>query len=258
MEEILGEHNTDLAFARYLAHWREILAERIESAAGAFARAPGVTGLILAGSNGAGDPWPLSDIDLIPIVAEASLPVTLEAIERTRVAMMQSWSRQGWRTGLDIGRLYFTEREAASIGRAESMDMLELLQDDRWYFALDKAYRGRPLLDPTGDAVSLIAWLTEHRFQPEVVALRLERSAREAARSLQMARDQLSAGNRIGARAHQLKSVQWFQINRMEFWGKRDTSLGRFGTRFELKRSAITRVRSAAPSMSCATWTRSP
>ena len=220
MEEILGEHNTDRAFARYLARWREVLAERIESATDAFAQAPGVSGLILAGSNGAGDPWPLSDIDLIPIVAETSLPAALGAIEQTRVAMMGTWSKQGWRTGLDIGRLYFTDREAASIGRVGSIDALELLQDDRWYFALDKAYRGQPLLDPTGEAGSIIAWLTEHRFQPEIVALRLERSARESTRSLQMAREQLSAGNRIGALSHQLKSVQWFQINRLESWGE--------------------------------------
>jgi len=95
MEEVLGEYNTDRAFAGYLAHWREILAERIESAAGAIAQTPGVSGLILAGSNGAGNPWPLSDIDLIPIVTGASLPAVLEGIERTRSSMLAAWSQQG-------------------------------------------------------------------------------------------------------------------------------------------------------------------
>jgi len=150
MDEVLGTHNDDLEFARYLYRWREFMAARIAQAAGTFAAVPGIDGLILAGSNGAGTAWPLSDIDLIPIYQDAQLERVREAVEQVRLELMAGWSRQGWRTGLDIGRLYFTRSEVDRAAAFGDDDLPRLLQDDRWYHAIDKAYCGKALSDAGG------------------------------------------------------------------------------------------------------------
>jgi hypothetical protein len=77
-------------------------------------------------------------------------------------------------------------------------------------------------------------WFTRHRFDPAVVAERLDRSASSAIESLQDVHARLATGRRDVAFGQLLKAVQWHQIHLMESWGERDNSLGRFGTRFEL------------------------
>src|SRR5687768_16912395 len=111
MEEILGPSNTTAAFLRYLADWRAIMAARIDEAMARIAAIDGVRGLILAGSNGLGQAWPLSDIDLIPIYADDRAETVIEQVEVLRVAILDDWSTQGWRTGLDVGRLHFRTGE---------------------------------------------------------------------------------------------------------------------------------------------------
>jgi hypothetical protein len=52
--------------------WRELLDERLAEAVAELGRVQGVRGLIVGGSLGRGDPWPLSDIDLVPIYADSA------------------------------------------------------------------------------------------------------------------------------------------------------------------------------------------
>jgi hypothetical protein len=232
MEEVLGKPNDNAAFAHFLADWRAIMSDRIEEANTRIAAIDGVRGLILAGSNGIGQPWPLSDIDLIPVCDDTRADVAIEDVERVRLAILDEWSDQGWRTGLDIGRLHFHTGELETAFAVGNPDPLPLLADDRWYHTIDKAYGGRAIHDPDGWAARLAAWLSAYRFAPEVVALRLERSARESQSSLAAVGNQLDADNVPAAWGAFLKAVQWRQIRLMEGWGERDNSLGRFGTRF--------------------------
>lgn len=233
MEEILGAHNDDRAFDRFLSSWREVMERRIEQSRVTLGDIRGVAGLVLAGSNGIGRPWPLSDIDLIPIYVDASLAEAREHLEHARVALLKTWSSQGWRTGLDVGRLWFTLDELTTVFASGNPEPIALLSDDRWYHAIDKAFGGRALIDPDGHASQLVTWLTTHRFHPAVGATRLERSAAQVRISREAAREQITMHNRPEAFAALLKSVQWYQIHLMEGWGERDNSLGRFGTRFE-------------------------
>ncbi len=233
MEELLGEHNSDRAFDRFLGRWRVTMRLRIEQATAGIGGIPGVAGLILAGSNGTGHPWPLSDIDLIPIYADGDTAGASARVEQGRLALLQAWSSQGWRTGLDVGRLWFTTGEVDAAFASGDPDPGTLLADDRWYHAIDKAYGGRALIDPDGRASRFMAWLTDNRFHPGVVAMRMERSAVQARVSLEAASAALTAPNRAHAFAALLKSIQWYQVHLMERWGERDNSLGRFGTRFE-------------------------
>lgn len=233
MEEVLGAHNDDQMFARFLAHWPRIMADRITEATTRIGGIRGVEGLILAGSNGTGCPWPLSDIDLIPIYADDKQTSAIAQVEQTRLALLDAWSAKGWRTGVDVGRLRFTVQELETVFAAADPDPLPLLADERWYHSIDKAYGGRALIDSHGYAARLVTWLTTHRFTPSVVTLRLERSLSEACASLELVDNYLSRGDRAGAFAALLKSIAWYQIHLMERWGERDNSLGRFGTRFE-------------------------
>jgi hypothetical protein len=232
VEEVLGKHIDDRDFLAYLADWRTVMAGRIDHATSRLVAIPGVRGLILAGSNGIGQPWPLSDIDLIPVYADGDAGTAIGEVERLRVAILEEWSTQGWRTGLDIGRLHFRTGEIAAAFRHGDPDPVPLLQDDRWYHTIDKAYRGRPLHDLDGHAARLAAWFTSHRFLPEVVDMRRARSAADARTCLQAAAEHLAQGDSGGAWYTCIKAIQWQQISLMEGWGERDNSLGRFGTRF--------------------------
>jgi hypothetical protein len=232
MEEILGNSNVDAAFARFLANWRAIMANRIDEATSRIAAIVGVRGLILAGSNGLGQPWPLSDIDMIPIYADERAEQAIAQVEARRLTILDEWSTQGWRTGLDVGRLHFRVGELDGAFAGGDPDPIPLLADDRWYHTIDKAYGGRGIHDPDGWAARLATWFTANRFAPGVVALRLERSAWEAKSSLDSTTNLPDRGEMAAAWGAFLKAIQWRQVHLMEGWGERDNSLGRFGTRF--------------------------
>ncbi len=234
MQEILGSHNDDDAFTAFLEHWREVVNHRLAQAIGTIRRVDGVAGLILAGSHGAGNPWPLSDIDLLPIYRDDRADEAIEAVERHHLAMLDEWSTQGWRTGLDIGRLRFTTGELRQAFANGDPDPVSLLGDDRWYFSIDKGFGGRAVFDPDGQTELLAQWFTRHRFDPAVVVERLARSVSSATECLQNVDRHLASGRRDLAFGQLLKAVQWYQIHLMEHWGERDTSLGRFGTRLDL------------------------
>lgn len=237
VQEILGSHNDDDAFDAFLKNWRVIANHRIAQAIDVISRVDGVAGLILAGSHGAGNPWPLSDIDLLPIYRDDQIDGAIEAVERNRLVMLDEWSTQGWRTGLDIGRLRFTTGELRRGFMSGEPDLVSLLTDERWYHSIDKGFGGRAVFDPDGLAGPLARWFTRHRFDPEVVAERLGRSATSAMQCLQDVDAHLASGRRDLAFGQLLKAVQWYQIHLMEGWGERDNSLGRFGTRFDLTAS---------------------
>lgn len=236
MEDVLGARGDPDRFTAFLADWESVLAQRVDEAVGTFAAVEGVHGLVLAGSLGRGEPWPLSDIDLLPIYDGVHAERVRVEIASRRAGMLRRWSGDGWWTGLDISTLAFGAREVREALGAGGPDVMSLLRDDRWYHSVDKGYQGRAIYDPVGLATPLAWWCTEHRFSAPVVRLRLDRARAEAeaARSLLHAsRNPLEGTN--AARSF----VKWITIGLLERWGERDNSLGRLGTRFE--RLALTR-----------------
>jgi hypothetical protein len=147
--------------------------------------------------------------------------------------LLDEWSTQGWRTGVDFGRLHFSQGELDQAIATPDPDPIPLLTDDRWYYTMDKAWGGRAVHDPGGQAAQLVAWFTQHRFDSEVVQYRLDRTASSAIASLDSVHDHLGQNAIIDAYAALLKTIQWHQVHLMERWGQRDNSRGRFGTRFE-------------------------
>lgn len=237
MQEILGSHNDDAAFGAFLADWQAILDGRVREAVDRISGIEGVDGLILAGSLGAGQPWPLSDIDLLPIYRDDQHDEAVAEVESFRLELLDEWSGQGWRTGLDIGRLRFTTGELERAFANGDPDPVAMVDDERWYHSIDKGYGGRAVFDTDSQATGLARWFTRYRFDPGVVAARLARSPNAAQTCLREVGVHLALGRRDLAFASLLKAVQWHQIRLMEGWGERVVSLGRFGTRFE--RTAI-------------------
>ncbi|MDP9365979.1 MAG: nucleotidyltransferase domain-containing protein [Chloroflexota bacterium] len=231
MEDVLGGRTDPSRFDAFLADWAAILARRVEEAVAAFADVDGVRGLVLAGGIGRGEPWPLSDIDLLPIYEDRAFEEAAVEVERRRLSILPMWTAEGWWTGLDVGKLAFGAEEVARTTADPAT--LAMLDDDRWYHAVDKGYRGRAVHDPEGIAAALARWCTEHRFSPAVVSLRLARARTEVVAAERRFREAVAIGDLWSATIELRAAVKWLRAWLLEGWGERDASQGRLGTRFE-------------------------
>jgi hypothetical protein len=233
VEDVIGGRSTDERFAEFLADWERILERRVDEATDAFSTVAGVRGLILAGGVGRGAPWPLSDIDILPIYEDNAAATARSEIERRRVELLAPWIAEGWWTGLDIGKLAFGQSEVVSALNGTNRDVEALLVDDRWYHALDKGFGGRALYDPNGLAGALAAWFSAHRFDPDIVRFRLQREQREIVTAQRQLRDCIARQDLSGGTTAVRSTVKWIYTWLLERWGERDNSQGRVGTRFE-------------------------
>lgn len=167
--------------------WRELLDERLAEAVAELGRVQGVRGLIVGGSLGRGEPWPLSDIDLVPIYADSagSLEPALEVerrhappsgpareVERRHGLLVDWWAASGRAQTLDVGWLAFTDREVVEAVDSGPVEAAARMPDRRWLHGTDKAYGGRAAADPDGLAQAFVDWVNRVRFDPLVVAVR--------------------------------------------------------------------------------------
>ena len=233
MEDVLGGWTDAGRFAAFLNDWQAILERRVEQAVGELAAVEGVRGLVLAGSLGRNAAWPLSDIDILPVYDAARMEAAAAEVERRRLPLLEQWIAEGWWTGLDIGRLCFTVDEAIHMTSSSNQGIPAILDDDRWYYSIDKGFQGRAVYDPDGVAARLAAWITEHRFNREVIQFRLGRLRREIREGLGVVRESASAGDTLAGTRALRRSVILLMTYRLERWGERDNSQGRLGTRFE-------------------------
>ena len=139
-----------------VGRWRDLLAERTEEAARMLGAVPGVHGLVLGGSVGRGEAWPMSDIDLLPICAVEAHA----GIAQRHAELIDWWAASGRAQTLDVGWLAFTPDEvrAAVAGGAEGA--VARMGDRRWFHGIDKAFGGRGVADPEGLAESFARWAT--------------------------------------------------------------------------------------------------
>jgi predicted nucleotidyltransferase len=152
--------------------WRQILNERLAEAISTLGAVVGIRGLVLAGSVGRGEPWPLSDIDILPISAEE---IDTEAeIARRQASMVDWWAASAYAQTLDVGWLRFTDQEVTQAIGLRAAEAARLMSERRWFHGIDKAYGGYGVSDPDGLAESFARWATRIRFEPAVVAARVQ------------------------------------------------------------------------------------
>lgn len=89
MEHIIGGSVPRARFDRFLGDWRHILDRRAATVIKVLAGVNGVCGLVLAGSTGRGQQWPLSDIDVIPIYENDRVDDARAEAERLRLELIE-------------------------------------------------------------------------------------------------------------------------------------------------------------------------
>jgi hypothetical protein len=212
-------------------HWRELLAERVEEAIAELGLVAGVRGLVVGGSTGRGAPWPLSDIDILPIVAiDADAGAKLE---QRRSFLVDWWAASARAQTLDVGWLRFTDQEAEQAISWSPADAARKMLDRRWFHGLDKAYGGRGAADPDGLADAFVTWVNKVRFDPVVVSARVAQWWAQVDSARNRALDAVRADDSIVATLALREAARALRLVLVEGWGERLGSMGREWTRFE-------------------------
>jgi predicted nucleotidyltransferase len=210
--------------------WKQLLDERLREAITVLGQTPGVHGFIVAGSVGRGDPWPMSDIDLLPIYTDSADPAA--DLDRRRAALVDWWAASGRAQTLDVGRLAFSTNEIRDAIAAGPDQAAAHMADRRWFHGLDKAYGGHAA-QPEDELTSEFAsWIGTVRFNPTVVMARITTWHQQAIDALTEA---TSAQADDPGRATYLlrESARALRLVLVEKWGERLGSMGREWTRFE-------------------------
>jgi hypothetical protein len=210
--------------------WRELLDQRLAEAVADLGAVPGVRGLIVCGSIGRGRPWPLSDIDLVPIYAGSFEPAG--EVERRHALLIDWWASSGRAQTLDVGWLAFTDGEVLEAVGGGPAEAAARMPDLRWLHGTDKAYGGRAAADPDGLARAFLDWLDRVRFDPLVVAARVRLWWRQA---LDARRDAVALAEQDPARAASglRDAAGALRLVLIEGWQEQSSSMGRAWTRFE-------------------------
>ena len=147
--------------------------------------------------------------------------------------LIERWLPEGWWTGVDIGRLYFTRDELVQVLPVDDVRMSALLADDRWYHSLDKGYGGKVVFDPQGLAARLVDTFNTYRFARAIVGERLQRAYQEVEAARRELAVEIERQHVLETTRTLRTAVKWFRTGHLERWGESDSSLGRVGTRFE-------------------------
>lgn len=213
--------------------WKQLLDQRLHEAITVLGQTPGLHGLIVAGSVGRGEPWPMSDIDLLPVYDDSTDPAeSAVQLDQRRAALVDWWAASGRAQTLDIGWVAFTTTEIRDAVAAGPDHAAARIVEPRWFHGLDKAYGGHAA-DPDDELGTTFAtWIHTVRFHPTVVATRINTWRQQATEALAEAtqaqtEDPTKATHllRVSARALRLVLI--------ERWGERLGSMGREWTRFE-------------------------
>jgi predicted nucleotidyltransferase len=213
--------------------WKQLLDQRLHEAITVLGQTPGLHGLIVAGSVGRGEPWPMSDIDLLPIYTDSTDPAEAATqLDQRRAALVDWWAASGRAQTLDIGWLAFTTTEIRDAVTAGPEQAAARIAEPRWFHGLDKAYGGHAA-DPDDDlGTAFAAWIHDIRFHPAVVTARINTWRQQATDAL--AEATAARTDDPSKATHLLRvSARALRLVLIERWGERLGSMGREWTRFE-------------------------
>ena len=212
-------------------HWRALHAERLEEAVAVLGAVSGVRGLVLGGSVARGEHWPLSDIDILPIWKSGAIDD--DAMSRAQAQMVDWWAASGRAQTLDVSWLRFDDAEVVTALKSGPELAAHRMSDLRWFHGLDKMYGGRGVADPDGVAGDFVAWATDVRFEPEVVAARSRHWRSVVADERDRAVAARVDGRLDRSTLHLREAAGALRLVLLESWGKRLSSMGREWTIWE-------------------------
>lgn len=211
--------------------WRELHAERLAESVQGLQAVEGVADLVLGGSVGRGQHWPLSDIDIIVVWRTGA--VDRDALAAAQAAQVDWWAASGRAQTLDVGWLGFEVDEVRTAIETSDEGAARLMGDARWLHGTDKMFGGRGAIKEAGWAQSMASWATRVRFQPAM------RAARESwwADTVLVARDRAAAARAVGDRDAATfalrEAARGLRLVLCERWGERLGSMGREWTLWE-------------------------
>ena len=86
----------------FIGNWEEALERRVQEAGESLSTIRGVAALVLGGGIGKGEPWPLSDIDVIGVYRHDEFERTKHEVRKVRAGIEERWVHEGFPTSLDI------------------------------------------------------------------------------------------------------------------------------------------------------------
>ncbi|NEB51940.1 nucleotidyltransferase domain-containing protein [Streptomyces griseus] len=210
--------------------WKQLLDDRLAEAISVLGAVPGVHGLIVGGSLGRGEPWPMSDIDLLPVYVSTMEPS--QQVEKRQSELIDWWAASGHAQTLDTGWLAFTAQELRDVLAAGPEGIAQRMADPRWFHGLDKAYGGHAATNDDELTSDFTQWATQIRFHPAVVSARLQRWREDAH---QAAAEAFHLRDSDPCRSTQFlrEAARSLRLVCIESWGERLGSMGREWTRFE-------------------------
>lgn len=211
-------------------YWRQLLEARAEEAVLALLALDCVDDLVVGGSLGRGEPWPLSDIDIIAVV-DGEVREAVAAIVPVRDELVGWWASSGRAQSLDIGWICFNRIEAEALVEAGVDGVVEALAEPRWLHGTDKIAGGRGAV-AGGIGSDLAALATETRFLPQVRQIRQRFWLDRAAAAFAEAEAALGSGDGERA-ARRAGGIGALAVALLESWGEREGGMARFATRFE-------------------------
>ncbi|WP_019545197.1 nucleotidyltransferase family protein [Streptomyces sulphureus] len=158
--------------------WNQLLAERLEESLRILGAVAGVQSLIVGGSVGRGEPWPMSDIDLLPVFASTKEPA--DEVAEQQSELVDWWAASGLAQTLAVGWLSFTAPELRETMAEGVQGLVGRMSDPRWFHALDMTYGGYPGTPDDKLTEEFVSWATEMRFHPAVTAERVARWRHDA------------------------------------------------------------------------------
>jgi len=228
----------------FTSRWRELLAERTQEAARLVGAVPGVAGLVIGGSVGRGEPWPMSDIDVLPVYRSAAArDRDAGEVARVQAELVDWWAASGRAQCLDLSWIFFTATEITQAVADGAAGLATRMEDRRWFHGIDKAYGGRAGSASDVPTSDFLGFLRDARFAAPVVAARVAEWRRQAVTALGAARAAQAHGDLDAATVELRECARALRLVLVEGWGDRLGSMGREWSRFE----EIARVHGASP-----------
>ncbi len=214
-----------------LHNWRERIAHVESQESAYFASLPYVRGMAIIGSVGRGNPWPISDIDML-IVAdswEGKDPESLiRSVEKRRNDLLHA---TGVPNDIEAGNWVLLSREVVAAATADDDTFFKMLNDPHWLGIVINSQGARVIKDVDGHVTRLLNRCESIFSGDRFVHLWLQMIMSDVTKRLVAAEDLVRAGDYPLASAKILVAAQHMSGGIYGVWRRLPQSISRGVTR---------------------------